>query len=377
MRRPRERVSPSKGVLGVIGAGTMGAGIAQVALEAGWNVWLHDAFPGAAERGRERIIDGLRRRATKRHIDGQESTRWVFEHIARLTFAPDPVAVAEGADLVVEAIAEDLEPKRALFAVLDAAAPPATILATNTSALSVGAIAEAAMRHPQRVLGLHFFNPAPILDLVEIVAGPHTDPGTMARASQVVTAWGKTPVRSSDSPGFIVNRVNRPFTIEALRMVEAGQARVADVDAAMRSEGFPMGPFQLMDLVGLDVNLAAASGVWEGLGRPERLRPSPIQVWLVTHGRLGRKSGVGFYRYHIEHDPAPEPIPPEVTAAIRGSLSQAEIIRRIRSAVAAEAILARDAGVASETDIDTALRLGAAHPEGPFEWMRISGDGTG
>jgi len=356
----------------------MGAGIAQVALEAGWHVRLHDALPGAVERGRRRIEEGLRRRAAKRGLAFDAERAWIREGLARLTEARDAAAVTEGADLVIEAIVEELDAKQALFAGLDGAAAPATILASNTSALSITAIAEAATRHPERVLGLHFFNPAPVLLLVEVVAAARTEPALLDRAAAAVTAWGKTAVRSADSPGFIVNRVNRPFTIEALRMLEAGEARVGEIDAALRADGFPMGPFELMDLVGLDVNLAAATGVWEGLGRPERLRPSPIQAWLVAHRRLGRKSSVGFYRYGLEHDPVPEPLPHELARPRRAgrSIAAAEIVRRIRTAIAAEAVVARDAGVASEADIDTALWLGAAHPEGPFAWLRRQGIGV-
>jgi 3-hydroxybutyryl-CoA dehydrogenase len=371
-------MTDTTGVLGVVGAGTMGAGIAQVALEAGWAVRLHDALPGAVERGRARIEDGLRRRAAKRGLAFDAERAWVRDGVARLTHARDAAAVAEGADLVIEAIVEDLEAKRALFADLDGAAAPETILATNTSALSVTSIAEAATRHPERVVGLHFFNPAPVLLLVEVVAAARTDTAVLGRASALVTAWGKTAVRSADSPGFIVNRVNRPFTIEALRMLEVGEARVGQIDAAIRADGFPMGPFELMDLVGLDVNLAAATGIWEGLGRPDRLRPSPIQAWLVAHHRLGRKAGVGFHRYHDGRDPVPEPLPHDVARPAREghTLAPADIIRRIRTAIVAEAVLARDAGVASEADIDTALWLGAAHPEGPFAWLRRHGAGS-
>ncbi len=365
-------MSAATSTLGVIGAGTMGAGIAQVVLEAGWHVRLHDAFPGAAERGRDRILDGLRRRAAKQGLEGDPAAQWVDEHIARLIFVPSAVAVAEGADLVIEAIVEDLQAKRELFAALDGAAPASTILATNTSALSVTAIAEAAQMHPERVLGLHFFNPAPVLPLVEVVAAARTDPGAVADASAMVTAWGKTPVRSTDNPGFIVNRVNRPFTIEALRMLEAGEAGIVEIDTAMRADGFLMGPFELMDLIGLDVNLAAATGVWEGLGRPERLRPSPIQAWLVARDRLGRKTRVGFYRFDPGHAPVPEPLPHGIAPVPKAgdALAPDDIVGRIRTAIAAEAVVARDAGVASEADIDTALRLGAAHPEGPFGWLR-------
>ena len=361
--------------LGVVGAGTMGAGIAQVALEAGWEVRLHDAIDGAVGRARDRIAEGLRRRAAKRGLTTGDAAAWMDAALARLSSVQDPVAVVAGAELAIEAIVEDIEAKRELFTALDAAAPQGTILATNTSALPVTAIAEHARAHPERVLGLHFFNPAPVLLLVEIVATVRTDPEVLDRATRAVAAWGKIAVRSADSPGFIVNRVNRPFTIEALRMLEAGQARVAEIDAAVRTDGFAIGPFELMDLVGLDVNLAAATAIWEGLGRPERLRPSPIQAWLVEHRRLGRKTGVGFYRHVAGHDAVPESLPRDVArpVSLGRSLEPAEIVRRIRSAIAAEAILAHDAGVASEADIDTALWLGAAHPEGPFAWLRRRG----
>jgi 3-hydroxybutyryl-CoA dehydrogenase len=359
-------------VLGVVGGGTMGSGIAQVALEAGWAVRLCDPAPGVVERARSGISTGLRRRATKRGLADREARAWIAGQTARLEEVTNPASAAEGADLVVEAIVEDLGAKRRLFRVLDSTAEPGTILASNTSALSVTAIAEAATAHPERVVGLHFFNPAPVLLLVEVVAGARTDPAVADRAAAIVTAWGKTAVRSADAPGFIVNRVNRPFTIEALRMVEAGEARVGVIDAAIRAEGFPMGPFELMDLVGLDVNLAAATAIWEGLGRPERLRPSPIQEWLVAVGRLGRKSRIGFYRHDLEHDPIPEPLPRDAAPATHAGrrLAPPAIVRRIRSAIADEAVLARDAGLASEDDIDTALWLGAAHPEGPFAWRR-------
>lgn len=360
------------GTLAVIGAGTMGAGIAQVALEAGWSVRLHDPFPGAVDRGHARIEDGLRRRAAKRYTATRDADAWVASHLHALTRASDLAASVVGAGLVIEAIVEDLDAKQHLFDELDEVCPDDTILATNTSALSVTAIAAAARRHPERVVGLHFFNPAPVLGLVEVVQGPATLPSVADRATTIVEGWGKTAVRSTDSPGFIVNRVNRPFTIEALRLIEAGAARVAEIDAAMHDHGFPMGPFELMDLVGLDVNLAAATGVWEGLGRPDRLRPSEIQAWLVRHGRLGRKSGVGFYRHGSGRHDVPDPLPLALAPRVPDgrSLPGAEIARRIRGAVAAEAILARDEGVASEEDIDKAIWLGAAHPEGPFAWLR-------
>ena len=179
---------------------------------------------------------------------------------------------------------------------LDREAPPDAILATNTSALSVAAIALATSR-PEHVLGLHFFNPAPLMALVEVVRAPQTDGDSVKRAVALMERWGKTPVVAEDAPGFIVNRVNRPFTLEALAMLEAGEADVAGDRCGDASAGYPMGPFELMDLIGIDVNLAVATAVYEGLGRPERLRPSPIQERLVENGRFGRKTGAGFYAY--------------------------------------------------------------------------------
>jgi 3-hydroxybutyryl-CoA dehydrogenase len=351
------------GPVGVVGAGTMGAGVAQVALEAGHEVSIHDADHATLERARERIRDGLARRAVRLGLDADTIDAWADGRLERLRPVGSLQAVAETAGVVIEAVVEDLEVKRAIFASLDAAAPPSTILGTNTSALSVGEIAAATTR-TGRVVGIHFFNPAPVMALVEVVAAPGTDPAVADRAAALVTAWGKTPVRCTDSPGFIVNRVNRPYTLEALRMVEAGEAPVEAIDAALRGAGFPMGPFELMDLIGIDVNLAAARGVWEGLGRPDRLRPSDVAARLVSAGRLGRKSGSGFYAYEdarvtsVEPDFAGEP-----------GLAAAAIVRRILGVIDAEAVRARDEGVATEADIDLALRLGAGHPVGPFERM--------
>jgi 3-hydroxybutyryl-CoA dehydrogenase len=214
---------------------------------------------------------------------------------------------------------------------------------------------------PERVIGLHFFNPAPVMRLVEVVATPATDTVIVDRAADLMTAWGKTPVRCSDSPGFIVNRVNRPYTIEALRMVDAGEAGVVGIDGAMRAAGFPMGPFELMDLVGIDVNLAAARGVWEGLGRPDRLRPSPIQELLVAAGQLGRKTGRGFYRYEDGRAAGTAVVPIEATPAT-APLEPDAIVARIREAIDAEGRLAVAEGVASPADIELALELGAGHP---------------
>ena len=284
------------GRVGVVGAGTMGAGIAQVALEAGDEVALYDVAPGAVELARTRIADGLGRRAAKLGLDDGGAEDWVAAQIGRLRRVDTLDAVAEDALLVIEAAVEDLALKRVVFATLDARAAADTILATNTSALPVASIAADASRR-SRIVGLHFFNPAPVMPLVEVVVGPDTDASTAARAEALVMRWGKTPIRCSDSPGFVVNRINRPFTLEPLRMLELGAATIEEIDGAVRAEGFPQGPFEHIDLIGLDVNLATSTAVHVGLGSPARLAPSALQARLVAARRLGRKTGVGFYEY--------------------------------------------------------------------------------
>jgi 3-hydroxybutyryl-CoA dehydrogenase len=356
--------------IGIVGAGVMGAGIAQVALEAGSEVVIYDVDPAAIQRARDVTRSGLERRAAQLELDPDSIDAWSAGRLERLREAHTLDAIAAEAEVVVEAALEDLGLKHEIFRALDAGAPEDTILASNTSALSIEAIASVT-EHPSRVLGLHFFNPAPRMALVEVVPGPLTAPDVVSRAEDVVRVLGKTPIRSTDTPGFIVNRVNRPFTIEALRLLEAGEASVEAIDKAMRDADFPMGPFELMDLTGVDVTLAAARGVWEGLGRPDRLRPSEIQEGLVAQGRLGRKSGGGFYDYT---DGRRGPVAAEFRlAAGESSMPAADIEADILAAIADEARRAVADGVASEADIDLALRLGAGHPAGPFE--RRAADG--
>ena len=350
------------GIVGVVGAGTMGAGIAQLALEAGHEVVLHDIDDGAIERGRARVRDGLARRAAGLELDDVSVDDWITGRLARLRDAQTLDALGAEAEIVIEAALEDLELKRAIFRALDAAAAPDVILATNTSALSVAAIA-AATAHPERVIGLHFFNPAPVMPLVEVIVPPEASETLAQHAAAVVEGWGKTVVRSADTPGFIVNRVNRPFTLEALAMLEAGEASIEAIDRALHEAGFPMGPFELMDLVGIDVNLAAAKGIWEGFGRPDRFAPSPIQERLVAAGHLGRKTGSGFYGYRDGRRGSVE----APFGGAESALSDEVVSERIELAIVAEAWRAVDDDLASAADIDLALRLGAGHPLGPFE----------
>ena len=351
----------------------MGAGIAQVALEGGWRVVLFDSQPGATDRASERIRQGLVRRAEK--AGTADAGRAADTQLLNLTIARSIADAATDVQLVIEAALEDLELKRSIFGELDAAAPADAILATNTSALSVSKIAEAAAL-PERVVGLHFFNPAPVLPLVEVVAGRRTAAWAAERAASIVDGWGKTAIRATDSPGFIVNRVNRPFTLEPLRLLRAGAASIESIDAALTGAGFPMGPFALMDLIGIDVNLAAARGLFEASNRPPRFRPSPIQEELVAAGRLGRKTGEGFYRY-VEGKPSGPSA--RFAGAIRRRpgdpppLDADAIAERVILAIVNEAFRTVGDGVATEEDVDRAMQLGANHPFGPFEWARRTG----
>ncbi|TDC56606.1 hydroxyphenylacetyl-CoA thioesterase PaaI [Jiangella ureilytica] len=286
--------------VGVVGAGTMGAGIAQVAAVAGHEVRVYDAADGAAAAAVETIFAHLARAVDKGRLLQEEA-----EDAATRLRAVGTLEDLAGCGLVVEAVVEDLEVKRALFAGLEAVCGPDAVLATNTSSLSVDAVAE-SLAAPARVAGLHFFNPAPLLPLVEVVSGARTDDGVADLLVATAAAWGKTPVRAASTPGFIVNRVARPYYGEAFRLLEAGSVDAATVDALLReSGGFRMGPFELADLIGHDVNLAVSRSVWEAFGRDPRFTPSVLQERLVADGRLGRKTGGGIYG----GDDAPRPAP--------------------------------------------------------------------
>ena len=342
----------------------MGAGIAQLCLVAGHEVVLHDVDGVAIEGGRRRIVDGLARLVDKGRLTALDSERM----IGGLRNAHTLDALAADAELVIEAALEDLELKRTIFRALGTSVGPHCVLATNTSALSVTGIGEASGM-AERVLGLHFFNPAPIMPLVEVVAGERTSPTTLDVGVRFAEGLGKTPVVCRDAPGFIVNRVNRPFTLEALRMLEAGEAGVEQIDEAIVGTGYPMGPLALMDLVGIDVNFAVATALWEAFEGEIRFAPSPIQRQLVEAGRLGRKTGEGFYRYEDGRSVGLSRRLAEagVGAVEPGGLAAEEIAGRIELAIINEAYHAAGEGVAEAGEIDRAMKLGANHPYGPFE----------
>jgi 3-hydroxybutyryl-CoA dehydrogenase len=349
-------------IVGVVGAGTMGAGIAQVCLQAGHEVLLHDVDHAAIERGRGRIADGLEKLVTKGRLTADQQA----EMLASLRDAHSLEGLAQESDVVIEAALEDIDLKRTIFRALGASARPDAILATNTSALSVSEIGQSS-GVPNRVVGLHFFNPAPLMPLVEVVIGRQTDAAVVDKATDFATGLGKEAVVCADSPGFIVNRVNRPFTLEALRMLEAGEAGVEQIDKAVQSAGYPMGPFAFMDLVGIDVNLAAATAVWVGFDEAVRFMPSRIQGELVAAGDLGRKTGRGFYVYQDGRPTGLSDRLPLEAQPAADSMDDAAIVSRIELAIINEAYHAAGEGVAQPPDIDRAMKLGANHPYGPFE----------
>lgn len=283
---------PAERVVAVIGAGAMGSGIAQVAAAAGHPVRLLDARPGAAATA----IDGIRAQFAKLADKGRMSAESATAAGARLSAAGTLSELADAA-LVIEAIVEKLDAKQQLFRELESLVGRDCILATNTSSISITAIG-APLQHPERLAGLHFFNPAPLMALVEIVSGLATDAAVADCLFATAAAWGKAPVHAKSTPGFIVNRVARPYYAEALRLLQEGAADAATIDAVMREAGgFRMGPFELMDMIGHDVNFAVTRSVWTAFYHDQRFLPSLIQQELVDAGFLGRKSGRGFYDY--------------------------------------------------------------------------------
>ena len=347
----------------IVGAGAMGSGIAQIATLAGHEVHLVDAFKGAASASVERLAATLTSLAAKGRITLDQATGAIANlHVA------ESLADLPRCGLVIEAIREDLADKRALFAALAQSQPSGALLASNTSSLDITAIA-AEVPHPERVLGLHFFNPPPLMRLVEVINGHQTSDESLAEAVELMRAWGKTTVRCTSTPGFIVNRVARPFYGEAQRMVEAGVADASTIDWAMREfGGFRMGPMELTDLIGQDVSLAVGTSVWEQTGRDERYAPTEFQRQLVADGRLGRKTGRGVFRY----DGGGQPLDATPDRALAAALTAGPIVTspvgRTVAMLVNEAVDLVARGEATAEDVDTAMVLGTNYPKGPIAW---------
>lgn len=373
----------------VVGAGTMGAGIAQVASARGCDVALIDVNAEVLKRGMDGIARNLARLVEKGKLSPDERD----SILSRIQPLPSIKSVSKG-DLAIEAVVENLDVKQTVFRELEAALPATAILATNTSSLSVSKIAE-SLRHPARLIGMHFFNPAPLMPLVEIIAGVKSSTESVQTGVAAAKAWGKTPVVAKDTPGFIVNRVARGYYLEALRLLGEGVAGVDEIDNVMRTDGgFKMGPFELMDLVGLDVNLAVSTSVWEQMNRHPRFTPHEIQRGLVQKGHLGRKSGRGFYAYDADGPPLPAyPVDrksfhiglllsdmvrafSERAGAVRAGTTEQYILARILAAILNEAAMALDEAVATRDDIDTAMKLGTNYPKGPLAWSEEIGPRT-
>lgn len=339
--------------LAVVGAGTMGAGIAQVAAAAGHPVLLYDVRENAAAKAIADIGKNIDKLVAKGRLS------------ANAIAAVRPVSSLDelsSAKLVIEAVVEDLAAKREVFGKLETIIASDCILATNTSSISITAIA-ARLQHPGRIVGMHFFNPAPLMELVEVVSGLATDRGCAEAIFDTAKAWGKTPVHVKSSPGFIVNRVARPFYLEALRMLEERVATPATIDAVMREAGgFRMGPFELMDLIGNDVNFAVTKSIFEAFFYEPRFRPSLLQQEIVDAGWFGRKTGRGWYEYG---DHATPPIPN--TEPIVDEKKN-RIVFRIMSAISDEARRVVNEGVCTEEDLNVAMRKGVNYPRGPLEW---------
>jgi 3-hydroxybutyryl-CoA dehydrogenase len=346
--------NPASETIGVVGAGTMGRGIAQTAATAGHPVVLYDLDATAREAAREHLQQIHRRLVAKGKLSEAEA-----EGILQRIGLCDRFERFSACTVVVEAVVEDLEIKRQVFRQLEEATRPETLLATNTSSLSVTALGSACQR-PERLAGAHFFNPVPLMPLVEVIPGLETSAETVQTLRRLLESWGKTVVAARDTPGFIVNRVARPFYGESLRLVEEGAASPATVDWALKElGGFPMGPFELMDLVGNDVSLKVTETVFQEMGYDPRYRPSLLQRRLVQAGRLGRKSGRGFYDYREGAErPAPDP---DREVAER-------LFRRVLAMLINEAADAVHWGVASATDIDLAMTTGVRYPKGLLAW---------
>jgi 3-hydroxybutyryl-CoA dehydrogenase len=346
--------------IGVIGAGTMGSGISQVTANAGHETLLFDADPKMVSRAKQGHADTMEKLVGKGKISRESADKT----LASIAYASHP-AEFTGCDFVIEAIVENLDFKQKLFNDIEKIVDEDCILATNTSSLSVTSIA-AVCNKPSRVIGIHFFNPAPLMQLVEIVKGIATSGDIEMRTKEMVAALGKVPVLAKDTPGFIVNRIARPYYGESIRIFEEGISDFATIDWAMKEHGFKMGPFELMDLIGNDINYTVTETVWSQLFFDPRYKPSLTQKRLFEAKRFGRKTGQGYYSYG-EGSIIPE--------AEKNSVHAEKIFMRVISMLINEAADALYLGIATRDDIDMAMIKGVNYPKGLLKWCDEIGAG--
>jgi len=345
-------------IIGVIGAGAMGRGIAQVAAPGGHPVVRGDAQAGAVERALDGISASLARDVAKGRLDPSGADA-VLGRISDGDDVAGGLRAYAPCDVVVEAVVEEVSAKRALFAALEQIVSRQCVLASNTSSLSIAALGGGVM-HADRVVGMHFFNPAPLMPLVEIVPAITTAPEVTECVRSLASSWGKTAVLASDTPGFIVNRIARPFYGESLRILEEGIADVPTIDWAMRElGGFRMGPFELMDFIGNDVNFAVTSSVFEATFYDPRYRPALTQRRLVEAGLLGRKRERGYYDYRAGAETPPP---------TRDSTLGASIVERVLAMLVNEAVDAVYLRIASAADVELAMTKGVNYPRGLLAW---------